>query len=159
MRLIISERGQVSRRKGMVVDERRSANMRAVRGRSTNPELIVRRVAHRLGLRYRLYQRDLPGRPDLTLPRWKTAIFVNGCFWHQHAGCKKATIPNTNRHFWKTKLVRNVERDRETIDRLVLLGWKVLVIWECETRDPFLVTRILSAHFFGSGSSNRSRYF
>src|SRR5579871_4774737 len=100
-----------SQRLSAYPDAARSANMRAVRAQDTYPELAVRRAAHRLGLRFRLYQRDLPGRPDLTFPRWRTIIFVNGCFWHQHAGCKKAVVPAKNRQFWRAKLRRNVERD------------------------------------------------
>src|ERR1700722_16046667 len=97
----------------VAADRRRTANMRAVRAKDTTPELVVRKVAHKLGLRFRLYQGGLPGRPDLTFRKWRTVVFVNGCFWHQHSGCNKATIPNTNRPFWKAKLARNVERDQE----------------------------------------------
>jgi DNA mismatch endonuclease, patch repair protein len=136
-----------SRPRIVVADERRRANMRAVHAKNTGLELIVRGIAHRLGLRYRLHRRDLPGRPDLTFPKWKTIIFVNGCFWHQHPGCKKATIPVTNRAFWQEKLRRNAERDHQTIERLMALGWRVLVIWECQIRDSNLVAKILSRYF------------
>jgi DNA mismatch endonuclease (patch repair protein) len=114
------------------VDEARSRNMRAVRGRDTKPELVVRRAAHALGLRFRLFRSDLPGRPDLTFPKWRAVLFVNGCFWHQHPDCKRSTLPRTNRKFWSKKLKRNVERDRRNYALLEKGGWRVLVIWECE---------------------------
>lgn len=110
----------------------RSRNMRAVRGKNTRPELAVRRAAHALGLRFRLFRGDLPGRPDLTFPKWRTVLFVNGCFWHQHPGCSRSKLPKTNMAFWKTKLERNAERDRTNYNRLVEQGWRVLLLWECE---------------------------
>jgi DNA mismatch endonuclease (patch repair protein) len=141
----------ISSKKVIIPDLGRSANMRAVRSRNTTPELAVRRLAHKLGLRFRLHQNNLPGRPDLMLSRWKTVIFVHGCFWHQHPGCKKATIPKTNHQFWKAKLLRNVERDRQAIRKLTRLGWKVLTIWECQTHDSVFVTQFLDSHFYGVG--------
>jgi DNA mismatch endonuclease, patch repair protein len=105
--------------------------MRAVRGRHTKPELTVRRAAHALGLRYRLFRDDLPGRPDLTFPKWRTVLFVNGCFWHQH-GCSRSKLPKTNRKFWKAKLQRNAVRDRSNYDLLAQQNWRVLILWECE---------------------------
>jgi len=113
-------------------DVARSRNMRAVRGSNTKPELAVRRAAHALGLRFRLFRADLPGRPDLTFPKWRTVLFVNGCFWHQHHRCNRSRLPRVNRTFWKQKLKRNVERDKRNYDLLTKLGWRVLVIWECE---------------------------
>ena len=106
--------------------------MRAVRGRDTKPELVVRRAAHALGLRFRLFQSDLPGRPDLTFPKWRTVLFVNGCFWHHHPDCKRSMLPKTNTKFWRKKLKRNAERDRRNYALLEKEGWRVLVIWECE---------------------------
>src|SRR4051812_5135938 len=91
----------------------RSANMRAVRGKNTAPELAIRKAAHRLGLRFRLHRKDLPGTPDLVFPKWRTVIFVNGCFWHGHVGCRRASIPSSNTEFWRAKLSKNVERDRK----------------------------------------------
>lgn len=127
------------------VDEARSRNMRAVRGAHTKPELIVRRAAHALGLRFRLFRSDLPGRPDLTFPKWRTALFVNGCFWHQHPNCPRSKLPKSNKEFWKAKLERNATRDRSNYDRLVQQGWRVLVVWECELScadiNRFLRTR------------------
>ena len=114
----------------------RSRIMRSVRSKNTYPELAVRRAAHAMGYRFRLHRRDLPGQPDLVFPRHKSVIFINGCFWHAHKGCPKGTVPATNREFWMTKLERNSERDRKNQEALADIGWRVLVIWECETRDP-----------------------
>ena len=105
--------------------------MRAVRGKHTKPEMAVRRAAHALGLRYRLFRGDLPGRPDLTFPKWRTVLFVNGCFWHQHAGCSRSRLPKTNTQFWNLKLQRNVARDQTNYELLEERGWRVLVLWEC----------------------------
>src|SRR6267154_552578 len=106
--------------------------MRAVLGKDTKPELAVRRAAHRLGLRFRLSRRDLPGRPDLTFPKWRTVIFVNGCFSHQHGDCHKGTLPKSNVDFRKSKLSENILRDRRNHMELQRQGWRVFVIWECE---------------------------
>lgn len=121
-----------------------SARMRRIRKTDTKPELIVRRLAHGLGYRYRLYRRDLPGTPDLVFPRLRKVIFVHGCFWHQHdcpLGRKK---PSTNRDYWLPKLARNVERDRSACIRLQSDGWRVLVIWECETRTSSRLAEVLT---------------
>ncbi len=112
--------------------EARSKLMSRVGARDTGPEKTVRSALHRLGYRFRLHDRELPGRPDLVLPKFRTVIFVNGCFWHQHPGCPKATIPKSNREFWKNKLGRNVERDRENMAALKSAGWQTAVVWECE---------------------------
>jgi len=114
---------------------RRSANMRAVRSRNTAPEVRVRRLAHQLGYRFRLHQRKLPGTPDLTFPSQKKAIFVHGCFWHQHKHCPRAALPGTNRGFWRRKLTRNATRDAEQLRAISKKGWRSLVIWECETKN------------------------
>lgn len=108
--------------------------MSRVRAKDTKPEMVVRRIVHGLGYRYRLHRRDLPGRPDLVLPRLGAVIFVHGCFWHRHPGCRLASTPSTNVEFWQAKFLRNVERDAEAIRRLEADGWRVLVVWECETR-------------------------
>jgi DNA mismatch endonuclease, patch repair protein len=112
--------------------EAKSRNMRAVRGKDTKPELEVRRAAHGLGLRFRLFRRDLPGRPDLTFPKRRTVIFVNGCFWHQHHDCRKSAIPKSNVEFWATKLEKNVLRDQRNFEELQRQGWRVVVVWECD---------------------------
>lgn len=117
------------------VDPQRSVIMRAVRRLSTNPEVAVRRVLNDLGFRFRLQRKDLPGTPDIVLPKYKTAILVHGCFWHRHEGCKKATTPKTRVEFWTRKFDQNIARDHRNVDELIKRGWSVLVIWECETRD------------------------
>jgi DNA mismatch endonuclease, patch repair protein len=124
----------------------RSRNMRAVRGKHTKPELAVRQAAHALGLRYRLFRSDLPGRPDLTFPKWRTVLFVNGCFWHHHAGCPRSKLPETNPDFWKSKLQRNAARDRANYDRLAQQNWRVLILWECELAKSDVI-EILKAWF------------
>lgn len=113
----------------------RSANMAKVKGKNTQPEMRVRRALHAMGYRFRLHRGDLPGRPDIVLPRLRTVIFVNGCYWHRHADCSRATTPTTNREFWQSKFDRTVERDLEQAAALKAAGWNVETIWECETRD------------------------
>ena len=122
----------------------RSRNMRAVRGKDTKPEMLVRRAAHALGIRFRLFRKDLPGRPDLTFPRFRTVLFVNGCFWHQHPNCSRSVLPKTNVEFWEVKLARNVTRDQSNYDALAKKGWRVIVVWECELvrSDPTDLLRI-----------------
>ncbi|OHV13110.1 very short patch repair endonuclease [Kushneria phosphatilytica] len=108
--------------------------MAGIKGRDTQPELMVRRYLHACGYRFRLHRRDLPGRPDLVLPRYRCALFVHGCFWHRHDGCFYATSPATRKQFWQDKLEGNVQRDRRQQQRLLELGWRVVVIWECGLR-------------------------
>lgn len=117
-----------------VSPETRSKNMRAIRSKDTKPELVIRRLVHGMGYRYRLHRHDLPGRPDLVFPGRRKVLFVHGCFWHSHPDprCKRSNHPKTNRGYWTAKLKRNQERDRENRARLLELGWQVLVIWECE---------------------------
>ena len=115
--------------------ERRSANMRAIRSKDMKPELCVRRAAHAMGYRFRLHRGDLPGKPDLVFPGIHKAIFVHGCFWHQHAECRDGRSPRSNSNYWEPKLARNKERDTEHIRRLSADGWDVFTIWECETKD------------------------
>lgn len=116
-----------------VFDRRtRSRVMSAIRGRNTSPEVTVRRFLHGRGLRYRLHGSRLPGRPDIVLPKWNTVVFVHGCFWHQHSGCRYASLPKSNRSFWKAKLLGNQRRDRLNAARLRRAGWHVLTIWECD---------------------------
>ncbi len=119
-----------------MIPKSRSEIMRAVRRENTGPELAVRKAAHRLGLRFRLYRKDLPGTPDLIFPKHRTCLFVHGCFWHRHPGCVKASTPKSRRDYWLPKFERNVERDRDNEEALRRLGWRVVTIWECETRDP-----------------------
>jgi DNA mismatch endonuclease (patch repair protein) len=113
----------------------RSANMAKVRGKDTGPEMVVRRLAHSLGMRFRLHRKDLPGRPDLIFPRRRLAVFVHGCFWHRHEGCKRATMPATRADFWADKFAKTVERDARQIAHLEQDGWRVMVVWECELKE------------------------
>jgi DNA mismatch endonuclease (patch repair protein) len=115
--------------------EHRSWNMSRIRGRDTRPEIQLRSMLHRAGYRFRLHARDLPGRPDIVLPRFRTVIFVNGCFWHRHPGCRDATTPSTRPEFWKAKFDGNVERDARSQSALKASGWHVLVVWECELKS------------------------
>lgn len=110
----------------------RSERMSRIRGKDTAPELTLRKILHSLGLRYRLHGAGLPGKPDLVFPRYKAVIFVNGCFWHHHTGCKIATTPKSNTLFWTRKFERNVARDAQVNAALTALGWRVFVAWECE---------------------------
>jgi DNA mismatch endonuclease, patch repair protein len=114
--------------------DRRSANMRAIRSKDTKPELLVRRLTFKLGFRYRLHRRDLPGAPDLAFPGKKKVIFVHGCFWHLH-GCVNARVPKSNLDYWKPKLERTQRRDSEHVAELLQMGWQVLIVWECDLTD------------------------
>ncbi|PZQ36354.1 very short patch repair endonuclease [Pseudomonas putida] len=113
----------------------RSDIMRAVKRAHTGPEIVVRQVLHALGLRFRLHCRDLPGSPDIVLPRFRTAVFVHGCFWHRHPGCRYASTPKSRQEYWLPKFEANVQRDAKKEAQLCELGWRVLVIWECETKS------------------------
>lgn len=113
----------------------RSRMMAGIRNRDTKPEIVVRKALFAAGFRFRLHRRDLPGRPDIVLPGKRIAVFVHGCFWHMHEGCKNAKLPSTHTDFWREKLGRNVERDRANVNALLGLGWRVLVVWECATRE------------------------
>lgn len=113
----------------------RSERMSRIRSSNTAPEVALRRAMHALGFRFRLHSKGLPGKPDIVLPRYKTVIFVHGCFWHRHRGCKVATTPKTNTEFWVEKFDRNVVRDARTREQLERLGWRVIVVWECELRS------------------------
>lgn len=118
-----------------IVDvETRSRMMSGIRGKNTKPELIVRKYLHACGYRFRLHRKDLPGKPDLVLPKYNLAIFVHGCFWHRHSGCFYATSPSTRSEFWEKKLGGNVLRDELHVMQLRAIGWRVLIIWECGLR-------------------------
>ena len=129
----------------IVDSKRRSEMMAGIRGRDTAPELAVRRIAHRMGLRFRLQRKDLPGRPDLVFPRHRLVVFVHGCFWHRHEGCRYASTPKSRTAFWTEKLAANVARDARHEAALRALGWRVLVIWECETGHKEAVEKRLAS--------------
>lgn len=128
--------------------ESRSAIMRSVRQKGTTPEMVVRRIAHAIGARYRLHRKDLPGRPDLAFPSRRLCIFVHGCFWHRHPGCRLASSPGSNVEFWQEKFARNVERDARKESELKVAGWRVEIVWECETRDLAKLKERLRAMIF-----------
>lgn len=132
------------------VDPKRSGMMRAVRGKDTAPELAVRDIVDGMGIRYELHPHDLPGRPDMVFRDRSRAIFVHGCFWHRHDGCRKSSIPRTRTEWWTAKLASNVERDVRNKDRLDELGWESLTIWECELSDRRTVTELVSAFISGN---------
>lgn len=114
--------------------EKRRSIMGSIKSKNTTPELIVRRLLHKLGYRFRLHKKDLPGSPDIVLPKYKKVIFVNGCFWHGHESCKKSQLPETNREFWQDKISKNIKCDAENIAKLTELEWGVLIIWDCQTK-------------------------
>ena len=124
--------------------ERRSWNMSRIRSKDTKPEMIVRRLLHAMGVRFRLHRADLPGKPDIVLGPRRLVIFVHGCFWHRHPGCREATMPAANRDFWLDKLEGNAARDLRHRAALRKLGWRVAVIWECETKQPEKLARRLA---------------
>nr|WP_283105412.1 DNA mismatch endonuclease Vsr [Pseudomonas moorei] len=128
-----------------IVDQAtRSRMMAAVRSANTRPELIVRKFLHAHGYRFRLHQKTLPGTPDIVLPKLRTCIFIHGCFWHHHSGCRYATIPKTRFEFWNEKLLRNVARDIQSVQALELLGWRVLIVWECQLKkEPDTLNQLL----------------
>lgn len=127
--------------------EERSRTMRAVPRTDTAPEMMVRRALHALGLRFRLYRRDLPGSPDIVLPRHRAVIFVHGCFWHRHLGCRRASMPKTRESLWRAKFDRTVQRDARVDQELRSRGWKVHVVWECECSSVDVVSARLSSIF------------
>ncbi|MGI8908115.1 MAG: very short patch repair endonuclease [Candidatus Sumerlaeaceae bacterium] len=115
--------------------EQRSRNMAAIRAKDTSPEIAVRRLLHRLGYRYRLHVKDLPGKPDIVLPRFHAIVEVRGCFWHRHPGCRYATSPATRQEFWQAKFKENMARDRRVEELLSQQGWRLEIVWECEIRE------------------------
>ena len=112
--------------------QHRSWNMSRIRGKDTKPEMILRSLMHREGYRFRLHDRNLPGKPDLILPKHNTVIFVNGCYWHRHESCPKATTPKTNTEFWEAKFKDTIARDARKSAQLTQRGWRVITIWECD---------------------------
>ena len=122
----------------------RSSIMRKVKAKNTKPEIIVRNMVYSMGFRYRLNRRNLPGSPDLVFTGRKKAIFVHGCFWHQHQGCRHSTLPSARQEYWSTKLTANRVRDERTSALLMEMGWQVLIVWECELKDQDRVKGFLS---------------
>ena len=131
------------RRLDPLTKERRSERMGLVKAKNTRPELAVRRAVWHLGFRYRLHAANVPGKPDLVLPRFRSAIFVHGCFWHRHHNCPRTRLPKTRLNFWIRKFARNVARDRAVRARLARAGWRSLVIWECVSEHPLILDRQL----------------
>ena len=117
------------------VSEQRSRNMSAIKSKNTKPEIAVRKVLHSMGYRFRLHGKDLPGSPDIVLPKYKTVIFVHGCFWHRHENCKYTSTPKTRQEFWEAKFRENINRDKLNQENLSSKGWKIIIVWECEIKD------------------------
>ena len=125
--------------------EKRSMLMSKIRSKNTKPEMQVRSLLHALGYRFRLHRKDLPGSPDIVLPGRKTVIFVHGCFWHRHEGCPKTTMPATNRERWEIKFKKNTERDQCSQDALRQMGWRVVIVWECEVNNSEKLVEIITS--------------
>lgn len=128
----------------IVSADRRSSIMARIRSKDTKPELAVRKLLHEMGYRYRLHVKDLPGRPDVVFRGRRKAIFVHGCFWHSHQGCKRAFVPKSRARFWKLKMKRNRERDVASVKSLELAGWRVLIVWECQVEQANLASLLKS---------------
>ena len=123
--------------------EKRSWNMSRIRSRDTSPEKKVRSLIHRMGYRFRLHVKKLSGKPDIVLPKHKAVIFIQGCYWHHHENCRRSNWPKSNKDYWIPKIMRNIERDRTNLAKLSEAGWRVLTIWECETKDSCALSSII----------------
>ena len=124
--------------------EKRSNVMSKIRGKNTKPELSLRSLLFKEGYRFRIHKKDLPGKPDIVLPKYKVAIFVHGCFWHYHVDCREGRIPDTNSDFWKTKLEKNIDRDNKNVASLKEQGWQVVVVWECDLKNEETCSRVIT---------------
>ncbi|RMD95836.1 MAG: DNA mismatch endonuclease Vsr [Bacteroidetes bacterium] len=122
-----------------VSPEVRSRMMAAIKSRDTKPEVVVRSFLHKAGFRFRKNVKDLPGRPDIVLPKYRTVVFVHGCFWHRHEGCRYATMPKSNKGFWREKFAANRKRDQTVRNKLFAMGWRVMVVWECQIEEGRLI--------------------
>lgn len=122
--------------------QRRSENMRRIRSKNTKPEVLLRSLLHQAGYRFRIHRKDLPGKPDIVFPSRRKVIFVHGCFWHQHSGCREGRLPGTRQDYWQPKLERNVQRDADAIEKLRELGWQVLTVWECELSTDSVLNQL-----------------
>lgn len=125
--------------------EHRSWLMSRVRGKNTTPEIRTRRCAYAMGLRFRLNRKDLPGTPDLVFPKHRLVVFVHGCFWHRHPDCSKASSPKSRPEYWQAKFGHNITRDSRVAQKLETMGWRVEIVWECETRDPDVLRKRLES--------------
>jgi DNA mismatch endonuclease (patch repair protein) len=134
-----------------LTQERRSWNMSRIRGANTAPEVLLRSLLHKAGFRYRLHDSKLPGRPDIVLRRYRAAVFVHGCFWHRHRGCRNATTPSSRPEFWEEKFSKTVERDRRKAAELANAGWNVITVWECDLeKDPQTVLAVVIRQVTGA---------
>ncbi len=131
----------------IISKEKRSWNMSRIKGKDTKPEMVVRSLLHKMGYRFRLHRKDLPGCPDIVFPKYKSVLFIHGCYWHRHKGCKYAYDPKSRIDFWEKKFQGNVERDRKQQRELKKLGWKVIVIWECQIKDVKYLTDMIEKNF------------
>ncbi|MBS7473692.1 DNA mismatch endonuclease Vsr [Pseudomonas syringae] len=138
-----------------LTSQKRSWNMSRIRSRDTAPELAVRKVLYRMGYRYRLHSAIVPGKPDIVLTKFKSVIFVHGCFWHRHSGCKFAYTPKSREEFWTKKFEANVRRDEVVKNQLSGLGWRILIIWECETKSSDIIENRLRGFLGENGQSSR----
>lgn len=138
-----------------LTSQKRSWNMSRIRSRDTAPELAVRKVLYRMGYRYRLHSAIVPGKPDIVLTKFKSVIFVHGCFWHRHSGCKFAYTPKSREEFWTKKFEANVRRDEVVKKQLSELGWRILIIWECETKSSDIIENRLRGFLGENGQSSR----
>lgn len=129
--------------------ERRSWNMSRIKSGNTKPERLVRSLLHRMGYRFRLHRKDLPGRPDIVLPKYRRVVLVHGCYWHRHPDCRLAYTPKSNLEFWQAKFNENVRRDERQNRQLSELGWRVVTVWECETREPAALAERLGREISG----------
>ncbi|MCB0375453.1 MAG: DNA mismatch endonuclease Vsr [Sinomicrobium sp.] len=119
----------------ILTPEKRSWNMSRIKGKNTKPEVLLRSLLHQAGFRFRIHASNLPGKPDIVLPRYNTVIFMNGCFWHRHKNCKYAYSPKSRQDFWQEKFARTVQRDQEKTEKLIEDGWQVRTVWECELEN------------------------
>jgi len=131
-----------------IISASRSKNMSAIKSKNTKPEIAVRKLLHSMGYRFRLHRKDLPGSPDIVLPKYKTVIFVHGCFWHRHENCKYASTPKTRKEFWENKFKLNLRRDSEVQEKIKSIGWQSVVIWECEINNKFVLKDILKKFLY-----------
>jgi DNA mismatch endonuclease (patch repair protein) len=139
--------------------QKRSWNMSRIKAKNTSPELLVRSALHKMGYRFRIHSSRLPGKPDIILHKYKTAIFVHGCFWHRHSRCKRATFPKSNQDYWRKKFAGNIRRFDEIKTQIEKLGWNVLVIWECETKNESKLHDIISRKFKKTAPANTAGKF